>query len=1099
MLKVPDTTQGPEPAVETKGGRPLRRVAVGAFAALLVLAALGAALIWQAAHSSVSLDFLRSRVEASLRTRLPADSKVSIGSTAISYRGEQGVILRARDVRLDLPGAATVALAELATIATPSGLLRGRIDLSSVTVTGADIGVVPPVVLREGSRLDIARIILRAFMAQVFGADDLVRGAGIREVVVSDARLRIVERSGGEGPALRISEASWVPLGSGRSKVWMQAVEPNGAGWDITVERQVGRSGSTALNIEIEDLPVVALAPQLADSGQEDPHFDAAVTLQARMVSRQDGSFGGLRGVLSTGGGALSVTGKDSMQLAGSAFSFAIGEVGDRVAIPKGELRTRTGYVLFDGALDLAQSERATLLGRVRAGALPTIGTDRPIRLTGGGVRAYFEFGKAALQLEDFRLATAEGTLSAIGQASFAGPAAGLSLALSITRMPAAVARAFWPPFVADKTRQWFDANMKSGMLGPATVQVSLPADYIGKRGRDRVIPMNGLVGSLPFENVDFSPIKTFPVVRGASGYLEFGSATATALAQTGLISVPGKGDLQAGGTILVIPDLGRIQPWGDLHLQLAGPVAALAALSNTPPLSIAARNRIEPDALAGHAQLLLDGRIPLFQTDLRKASSTFRLALAGFSSTAPIEGRTIAEADLVLEGTPQSFTMKGAGKMDGLQASVDLLLGSGAPGQSDVSVSLDDAARARLGLSLGGLVTGPVQASIKRKDPVRQHVLLDLAQARIRLPALGWEKGPGVPATASFLMDKTEAGTQITELVLSGKGFGAKGELSLGPDGRVRDVNLAEFALRAGDRLFVSATANGGGYDLRVRGSALDARGIMRGFGTASGGNKSDIFPLRISLDVDTVTGQNEVALSNVAGSLLVTGNGLENASVKGAAGGGKPFEWMLGKEGGARILRLSAADGGALIRFAGIYRKIADGSLLLDYRGTPGGAGTGVLTMRNFRLLNETALAPAVQTARQAATRTAAGRAELPPASRELQFTQLRLPFRQDRMVISIDDAALRGPMLGATASGTVNIPGGKMAISGTFIPAFGLNNIAGAIPIIGTILGGGRDEGLVGITYKLFGPIDNPKLAMNPISAIAPGIFRKIFEYR
>jgi hypothetical protein len=117
----------------------------------------------------------------------------------------------------------------------------------------------------------------------------------------------------------------------------------------------------------------------------------------------------------------------------------------------------------------------------------------------------------------------------------------------------------------------------------------------------------------------------------------------------------------------------------------------------------------------------------------------------------------------------------------------------------------------------------------------------------------------------------------------------------------------------------------------------------------------------------------------------------------------------------------------------------------------------------------------------------------------SGDLHFTQLRIPFRQDRWVISIDDAALRGPMLGATATGTVNIPGKKMALSGTLIPAFGLNNIAGAIPIIGTILGGGRDEGLVGITYKLFGPIDGPKLAMNPISAIAPGIFRKIFEYR
>jgi hypothetical protein len=39
--------------------------------------------------------------------------------------------------------------------------------------------------------------------------------------------------------------------------------------------------------------------------------------------------------------------------------------------------------------------------------------------------------------------------------------------------------------------------------------------------------------------------------------------------------------------------------------------------------------------------------------------------------------------------------------------------------------------------------------------------------------------------------------------------------------------------------------------------------------------------------------------------------------------------------------------------------------------------------------------------------------------------------------------------------------------MALGGTYIPAFGLNNFAGAIPPIGGILGGGRDEGLVGFT--------------------------------
>ena len=77
-------------------------------------------------------------------------------------------------------------------------------------------------------------------------------------------------------------------------------------------------------------------------------------------------------------------------------------------------------------------------------------------------------------------------------------------------------------------------------------------------------------------------------------------------------------------------------------------------------------------------------------------------------------------------------------------------------------------------------------------------------------------------------------------------------------------------------------------------------------------------------------------------------------------------------------------------------------------------------------------------------------------------------------------------------------MNLPGGKLAISGALIPAFGLNNMAGAIPLLGGLFGG-RNEGLFGITYRLFGRLDDPQLTMNPISALAPGIFRKIFEYR
>jgi hypothetical protein len=384
----------------------------------------------------------------------------------------------------------------------------------------------------------------------------------------------------------------------------------------------------------------------------------------------------------------------------------------------------------------------------------------------------------------------------------------------------------------------------------------------------------------------------------------------------------------------------------------------------------------------------------------------------------------------------------------------------------------------------------------MKQGEDASQNVALDLKDARISLPFLGWEKGPGVPATAHFVMQKTDAGTRVTDLLLTGKGFGAKGTLTVGPNGMLRELDLENVALHAGDDLSLTATQKAGGYDVRLKGSALDARGIVRSIGEGMKGGKVDVFPIRIALDLAAVTGQNDVTLSDVSGTMVVTEKGLDAASLTGEAADGQPFEWSLGKEGGTRTLTVSADNGGSLIRFAGIYSKIAGGKLDLKYSGDVGGAGSGTVTLRDFRLLNQSALAPAVQLAHQypetAAVRTAAA------TSGDMTFDQLKIPFRQKDWVISIEGAALRGSMMGATGAGTVNIPGGRIAVSGTFIPAFGINNIAGAIPLFGAILGGGRNEGLVGITYKMFGPISDPKITMNPISAIAPGIFRKIFEY-
>ena len=90
------------------------------------------------------------------------------------------------------------------------------------------------------------------------------------------------------------------------------------------------------------------------------------------------------------------------------------------------------------------------------------------------------------------------------------------------------------------------------------------------------------------------------------------------------------------------------------------------------------------------------------------------------------------------------------------------------------------------------------------------------------------------------------------------------------------------------------------------------------------------------------------------------------------------------------------------------------------------------------------------------------------------------------------------MKGPTIGGTIEGNIDYAGNQVRMSGTFVPMYGLNNMFGQIPIFGLFLGGGSNEGLFGVTYEVVGTPGQPVLRVNPISAMAPGVSRKIFEF-
>ena len=113
-------------------------------------------------------------------------------------------------------------------------------------------------------------------------------------------------------------------------------------------------------------------------------------------------------------------------------------------------------------------------------------------------------------------------------------------------------------------------------------------------------------------------------------------------------------------------------------------------------------------------------------------------------------------------------------------------------------------------------------------------------------------------------------------------------------------------------------------------------------------------------------------------------------------------------------------------------------------------------------------------------------------------LAFNSLDIPFTLGQGWLEIKDAKATGVSLGFTASGTVYTYADVIDVSGTVVPAYALNSALGHIPVLGEIFTGGeKGGGVFAANYTMSGPTAKPKVTVNPLSALTPGIFRNVFD--
>ena len=1050
---------------------------------------------------------LRSEAVAAIDTFAGDAYVTSIGGTRLSFDGLDMLTVHVTGIRLtpqladtgDLEiGSARFALRLLPLLRGEVRLGRMRIDdarieLAALTRTQGqpDLGL-----FDDAGRLDQDAVISAVFA----GAQEMMALLDRRDV--DRVRLRNVEFVDADpsGEVLSITDA--VLRRAGEESFRLEG-ELSVFGRTLTIEGDMGRHvGSDLVDMlrlgvdmpmeaeasldpaggnRIGDLSVLLTGSQTSDTTQLD------VSGQARGV---DILFDHDRGERIVGDVQLSAT------LAAGSGKAEFDDL--RVVTGRSEWR-------FHGALGAAPDPAAGYRFELVSDGSTVAPLDSPepafqvvARLAG-----HLDTSLTTIDLDEIGIRALDGDVQGRGRIDLLdGSSPGLRLELDVNDVGVGHAKQLWPWFAARGARNWVSANLFGGRVETGHLVV----DAAPGRLTDGVpLGPEELHGHFKVNGTRFDVAGHIPAVRDAYGAVDFSGTKVDISLESGTVFMPGNRAVNASNGTLSIADAAHKPLIGDLKIDVEGRANAVLQLARYDPIDVSRFFDISPEDISGKVSGTIHVQIP-FQRDTNIADLDWLVDLSyeELALAKPFDGQTVTDADGTIVVDPQKAVIRADAKLNGASATAHIVEPLGRDSEirreRRIALNMDDATRNALAPGLDALLSGSVRVELDDAASGTRAIQANLDNALLNIPWVGWSKGSGVPASAAFNIETEGSRTAISNFRLNGDTFGATGTLAL-VGGEVSRVNLPSARLNRGDDFSVDVRSQGRGYAVSVRGKSVDARSVVKLYARdATGGTQGTVAtPVSVDLSVDSMSGFHGEIMSDVTLRYSGTGASTDSLEFSAVTRSGHPVSFRDIRDGNLRTVTMNSSDAGALLRFLDIYEHMEGGAITLNLRGSGEGPLSGQIDARDFWLVNEPRMRSLVSTT------PAGGQRSLNQAVRgdidttRVQFERAFSLIEKGTGSLRLERGVLRGPLIGSTFQGTLYDAAGNMDMTGTFMPAYGLNRIFGEIPLIGQLLGNGRDRGLIGITFKLAGKSGEPQLQINPLSVIAPGIFRSVFEYR
>jgi hypothetical protein len=681
----------------------------------------------------------------------------------------------------------------------------------------------------------------------------------------------------------------------------------------------------------------------------------------------------------------------------------------------------------------------------------------------------------------------------------------GIQFAGRVRDLSADMLKKLWPPIIAARSRAWVAEHVVDGKVSEGTFQINLPVNALAQAKKNQVLPENTVDFTLKLNAVSAHYFKDLPILIDATGEARQKDNLFEVKILSGQSKLPSGKTVTLNQGLFSASNVMQDEVPGAVNVDIKGPIDAMLELASEPDLNLVKIDVAKLPRLKGTAHVEIGLQFPLIKNVPKsRVKFTNKVSLENAEVTNILPEVDLTEGDLAVDVAGDKITVSGPAKVNGLAAKVSWQKPkSGGAATTNIAITLDQALREKMGVKLNDYLTGniPVQATIAQNESGGSvvDVEADLSEVKMKLAAVGWKRDAIEGTKASFTVTTDKSGNKkVEDFKLDGAGLKLRGDINIAKGGKLQSVDMSEIKLNDDDVFSAKVIPGDGTTDLTIKGKNFDARPYIKNLisplqKNASGQQNQGGQDFTLKAHFDHVTANRGEAVNDVTAVLRARGGKIAAADINGTFLSGHPITISVNPLPQGRAMRVDTTDGGAAIRAANFYSKMAGGELRFsalvgNEQGSP--VRNGQLFVQNFEVRNEAALAQLDQRGKPKKSG---------PRNGGISFKKLWMPFTIDEKFVRLGDVILRGQEICATASGVIRKADGAIEVTGTVIPVCAVTGAFNNVPLIGDILTGGNDnEGIFGMTYSMGGNLAKPNVRVNPISVLAPGLFRRLFDF-